>query len=123
LILAQKLGHVECQHCAHVRPPAKEASTIKQAKCTEEQITYALCQGEAGTPATQACRERGIAEQTCYRRSRKYAGMGVAELRLLRQLEEENRQLKPRVADLTLEKHTLHRSTTRYQSLAQDQAG
>lgn len=33
--------------------------------------------------------------------------MGVAELRRLRQLEDENRQLEQLVADLTLDKHML----------------
>ena len=33
--------------------------------------------------------------------------MGVAELRRLRQLEDENRQLKQLVADLTLDEHML----------------
>jgi putative transposase len=33
-----------------------------------------------------------------------FAGMGVAELRRLRQLEEENRKLKQLVADLSLDK-------------------
>jgi putative transposase len=33
--------------------------------------------------------------------------MGIAELRRLRQLEEENRTLKQLVADLTLDKHML----------------
>jgi putative transposase len=33
--------------------------------------------------------------------------MGIAELRRLRQLEEENRKLKKIVADLTLDKHML----------------
>jgi putative transposase len=80
---------------------------MKRSKFTEEQITYALRQAEAGTPATQVCRELGMTEQTFYRWRRKYAGMGVAELRRLRQLEEENRQLKPRVADLALDKHML----------------
>ena len=46
----------------------------------------------------------GIAEQTYYRWKRKYAGMGVAELRRLKQLEEENRRLKQLVADLALDK-------------------
>jgi putative transposase len=80
---------------------------MKRSKFTEEQITYALRQVEAGTPATQVCRELGITEQTFYSWRRKYAGMGVAELRRLRQLEEENRKLKQLVADLTLDKHML----------------
>ena len=39
-----------------------------------------------------------------YRWKRKFFGMGVVELRRLRQLEEENRRLKQLVADLALDK-------------------
>jgi len=49
----------------------------------------------------------GVSEQSFYRWKRKYDGMGVAELRRLRQLEEENRKLKKLVADLALDKHIL----------------
>jgi putative transposase len=49
----------------------------------------------------------GIAEQTFFRWKKKYEGLGVSELRRLRQLEEENRQLKRLVADLTLDKQML----------------
>ena len=38
---------------------------------------------------------------------RRYAGLGLNELRELRQLREENRKLKGIVADLTLDKHIL----------------
>lgn len=80
---------------------------MRKSKFTEEQITYALRQVETGTPATQVCRDMGITEQTFYRWKRKYAGMGVAELRRLKQLEDENSKLKRLVADLTLDKHML----------------
>jgi putative transposase len=46
----------------------------------------------------------GISENTFYRWKRKFFGMGVVELRRLRQLEEENRRLKQLVADLALDK-------------------
>ena len=53
--------------------------------------------------------QAGVTEQTCTQRvpgwKRKFAGLGVAELRRLRQLEEENQKLKQLVADLTLDKH------------------
>jgi len=49
----------------------------------------------------------GISEQTFFRWKKKYGGLGVSELRRLRHLEEENRQLKRRVADLTLDKQRL----------------
>jgi putative transposase len=80
---------------------------MKKAAFTEEQITYALRQAETGTPVAEVCRKLGISEQTFYRWKRKFAGMGIAELRRLRQLEEENRKLKQLVADLTLDKHML----------------
>ena len=73
----------------------------------EEQIVYALRQAEAGTPVVEVCRQLGVTEQTFYRWKRKFAGLGVAELRRLRQLEDENRRLKQLVADLTLDKHML----------------
>jgi putative transposase len=74
---------------------------------TEEQISFALRQAEGGTPVTEVCRKMGVSEQSFYRWKRKYDGMGVAELRRLRQLEEENRKLKKLVADLALDKHIL----------------
>lgn len=42
-----------------------------------------------------------------------FAGMDVAELRRLKQLEEENRKLKSLVADLTLDKHMLQEVITK----------
>jgi len=80
---------------------------MKKSKFTEEQVAYALRQVEAGTPVLDVCRRLGITEQTFYRWKMKFAGMGVAELRRLRQLEDENRKLKQLVADLTLDKHIL----------------
>lgn len=74
---------------------------------TEEQIAYALRQAEAGTPVLEVCRKLGVTEQTFYRWKKRFAGLGVAELRKLRQLEDENRKLKQLVADLTLDKHML----------------
>ena len=45
-----------------------------------------------------------ISEVMFYRWKKKYAGLGVAELRWLKQLDDENRRLKRLVADLTLDK-------------------
>ena len=80
---------------------------MRKTAFTEEQIAYTLRQAEAGTPVPEICRKLGISEQTFYRWKKKFAGMGVAELRRLRQLEEENKQLKQLVADLTLDRHML----------------
>jgi putative transposase len=80
---------------------------MKKSRFTEEQIVHALRLAEFGTPVVEVCRKLGVTEQTFYRWRRRFAGMGVVELRRLRQVEEENRRLKQLVADLTLDKHML----------------
>ena len=49
----------------------------------------------------------GVSEATFYIWKKKYAHLGVAELRQLRSLEDENARLKRLVADLSLDKHIL----------------
>ena len=80
---------------------------MKRSSFTEEQIAHVLRQAEAGVPVQELIRKAGISEQTFYRWKRRFAGMGVVELRRLRQLEEENRKLKQIVADLSLDKTML----------------
>jgi len=74
---------------------------------TEEQIAYALREHESGVTATEICRKLGVSEASFYAWKKKYGGMGVTELHKLKALEEENRQLKRLVADLSLDKHML----------------
>ena len=52
----------------------------------EEQIIYALREVQGGRKIAAVCRELGVTEQTYHRLKRKYAGMGVTELRRLKQL-------------------------------------
>ena len=80
---------------------------MKKSRYSEEQISYALKQAETGTPVAEVLRRMGISEQTFYRWKKLYGGLGVGELRRLKQLEDENRQLKRLVADLSLDKHIL----------------
>jgi putative transposase len=80
---------------------------MKTSKFTEEQIAFALKQAETGTPVKEVVRKMGITEQTFYRWKQKYGGMMPSDLRKLKQLEEENRQLKKLVADLSLDKQML----------------
>ncbi|WP_442952013.1 IS3 family transposase [Orrella sp. JC864] len=77
---------------------------MKKSKFTEEQIAFALHQAETGVSIEEVCRKIGVSQATFYAWRKKYAGVGVSELRRLRQLEDENKKLKQLVADLTLDK-------------------
>ncbi len=77
---------------------------MKKTRYTEEQIAFALKQAETGTWVEEVCRKMGISEATFYNWKKKFGGMGVTELRRLRQLEEENQRLKRLVADFSLDK-------------------
>ena len=80
---------------------------MKRSKFSEEQIVYAIRQAESGTPVGDLCRQLGVSDATFYAWKKKYAHLGVSELRRLRQLEEENSRLKRLVADRSLDKHML----------------
>ena len=80
---------------------------MRKSKFSDEQIAYTLRQVESGVAVSEVCRKLGVTEQTFYRWKKKFSGMGVAELRRLRQIEEENVKLKKLVADLPLDKHML----------------
>jgi putative transposase len=66
-----------------------------------------LKQAETGTPVAEVLGRMGISEQTFYRWKKLYGGLGVGELRRLKQLDDENRKFKQLVADLSLDKHIL----------------
>ncbi len=80
---------------------------MKRSKFTESQIVFAIKQSETGTRVSEVCRKMGISEATFYNWKKKYGGLGVSELRRLKNLEEENSQLKRLVADLSLDKQIL----------------
>lgn len=80
---------------------------MKRRHFTEEQIMAVLNQAETGVPVKEICRQHGFTEQTFYRWKKQYAGLGITELRELRELRDENRRLKRIVADLTLDKQML----------------
>jgi putative transposase len=77
---------------------------MKKSNFSEEQIATALRQVAEGAPVPEVTRKLGISEATYYVWRKRYGQMAVAEIRRLRQLEEENRKLKQLVTDLTLDK-------------------
>ena len=74
---------------------------------TEQQIAYALKQADTGTSIEEVTRHMGISQATSYNWKKRFGGLTGMELRKLRQLEDENRQLKKLVADLSLDKQML----------------
>jgi putative transposase len=74
---------------------------------SEEEILRVLREAESGDTVAEICRKHGISQQTFYLWKKKYAGLGLNELRELRQLREENAKLKRLVADLSLDRHIL----------------
>ncbi len=70
---------------------------------SEEEILRVLRDAESGETVVEVCCKHGISQQTFYLWKKKYAGLGLSELRELRQLREENAKLKRLVADLSLQ--------------------
>jgi putative transposase len=76
-------------------------------KFSVEQIVGVLKQAEVGVPVAELIRKVGISEQTIYRWKKQSVGLEVDQVRQMKQLQEENTQLKQLVAELSLDKTTL----------------
>jgi putative transposase len=72
---------------------------VRKSRFNEEQIIAILKESEAGVETGELCRRHGITRASFYRWKSKYGGMDVGEARRLKQLEEENRELKHIVAE------------------------
>ena len=79
----------------------------------EEQIVAIMKEAAAGTKTLEICRKYGVSENTFYKWRAKYAGMTVPDIKKMRTLEEENRRLKMKVAELTLDIDTVKELLTK----------
>jgi putative transposase len=80
---------------------------MRKSKFSETQIIAILKAVEAGKAVRDICREHEISDATYYKWKTKYGGMEAADIRRLRELEEENRRLKHMYAELSLEHRIL----------------
>lgn len=71
-------------------------------RMTESQIVAILKEAEAGMPVKDVCRKYDIGNSTFYKWREKYGGMEASDIKLLKELQEENRRLKQMYADLSL---------------------
>lgn len=80
---------------------------MRKSKFSEQQIIAILKAVEAGKTVRDVCREHQVSEAAYYKWKTKYGGMEAADIKRLRELEEENRRLKHMYAELSLEHRIL----------------
>ncbi len=80
---------------------------MKKSKYNDTKVLAILKEAEAGMTVSEISRKYGVSSSTFYKWKNKYAGMNGSEIRKMRQLEEENKQLKRMFADLSLENNVL----------------
>lgn len=76
---------------------------MRKSKFSVAQIVAVLQEAEAGLPVAEVLRKHGISRPTNFARKAKYGGTSVPELRRLKELEQENANLKRMYAELALE--------------------
>lgn len=77
---------------------------MKQSKYSDEQIVSILQEAASGQESqSQVCREHGISENTFYVWKRKYGSLQSQDVRRLKELEQQNSQLKRLLAERDLE--------------------
>ena len=80
---------------------------MKDSKFSDAQKAFILKQGADGVPVAEICRRAGISQATYFNWKKKYEGLLPAEMRRLKQLEDENAKLRKLVADLALDREML----------------
>jgi putative transposase len=75
---------------------------MRKSKFTEHQIVSMLKQHEAGAKVADICREHGISNATFYQWKAKYGGLDASQLKLVKELQEENSRLKRMYAELSM---------------------
>ena len=86
---------------------------MKRSRYSDSQIINILRQAEAGTPASELCREHGMSDATFCKWRAKFGGMDVSMMARLKELEDENRRLKKMYAEERLKAEVLNEAITK----------
>jgi putative transposase len=86
---------------------------MKRSRYSDSQIINILKQAEAGTPASELCREHGMSDATFYKWRAKFGGMDVSMMARMKELEDENRRLKKMYAEERLKAEVLNEAITK----------
>ena len=76
---------------------------MRKSRFGDEQIIGILKEAEQTGNIREACKRNNITETTFYRWRSKFGGMEVSDAKRLRELEQENSQLKRMVAEQALD--------------------
>ncbi len=76
---------------------------MRKSRYSDEQIVAILAESEAGVTTPELCRRYGINKNTFYKWKGKYAGMHTSDVRRMRQLEDENSNLKKLLTEAHLD--------------------
>ena len=76
---------------------------MRKSRFTDEQIVSIVAEHDGGTRTEEICRRHGVSRNTFYKWKAKFAGMQTSDVRRLRQLEDENSQLKRLLAEAQLD--------------------
>lgn len=83
---------------------------MKKSRFKESQIITILKEAESGIPVAELCRTHGMSDATFYNWRAKYGGVDVSMMKRMKELEEENRQLKKMYAEEKLKAEIIQKA-------------